>query len=95
MTMRPLAIVLLLSTLFAATSCATDRITSPIASPIAAIRDIEPADIESIEVLKGAAAAAVYGKGCTASIIVITRRKGSVAAPELGTRAHDAAPRTR
>jgi TonB-linked SusC/RagA family outer membrane protein len=38
--------------------------------------DINPADIESIEVLKDAAAAAIYGSRASAGVLLITTRKG-------------------
>ncbi|MBX2873523.1 MAG: SusC/RagA family TonB-linked outer membrane protein, partial [Saprospiraceae bacterium] len=40
------------------------------------IADINPADIESIEVLKGASAAAIYGTRANAGVIIITTKKG-------------------
>jgi TonB-linked SusC/RagA family outer membrane protein len=38
--------------------------------------DIDPADIESIEVVKGAAAASIYGSRAAAGVIRITTRRG-------------------
>jgi TonB-linked SusC/RagA family outer membrane protein len=40
------------------------------------IADINPADIESIDVLKGPAAAAVYGTRANAGVVVITTKRG-------------------
>jgi TonB-linked SusC/RagA family outer membrane protein len=40
------------------------------------IADINPADIENIEILKGASAAAVYGSRAAAGVVVITTKKG-------------------
>ena len=40
------------------------------------ISDINPADIESIEVLKGPSASAIYGSRAGAGVIVITTRRG-------------------
>jgi len=40
------------------------------------LSDINPADIESIDVLKGPAAAAVYGTRANAGVIVITTKRG-------------------
>jgi TonB-linked SusC/RagA family outer membrane protein len=40
------------------------------------IADINPADIESIEVLKGPSAAAIYGTRANAGVILITTKKG-------------------
>ena len=41
------------------------------------IGDINPDDIESIEVLKGASAAAIYGTRANAGVIIITTKRGS------------------
>ncbi len=38
--------------------------------------DLDPADIESIEVLKGASAAAIYGSRASGGVIIITTKKG-------------------
>ncbi len=40
------------------------------------IADLNPDDIESIEVLKGASAAAIYGTRANAGVIIITTKKG-------------------
>ncbi|THH39856.1 SusC/RagA family TonB-linked outer membrane protein [Neolewinella litorea] len=40
------------------------------------VADINPDDIESIEVLKGASAAAIYGTRANAGVIIITTKKG-------------------
>ncbi|MEM9835771.1 MAG: SusC/RagA family TonB-linked outer membrane protein [Bacteroidota bacterium] len=40
------------------------------------IADINPDDIENIEVLKGASAAAIYGTRANAGVIIITTKKG-------------------
>jgi TonB-linked SusC/RagA family outer membrane protein len=41
------------------------------------IADINPNDIESIEVLKGASAAAIYGSRAGSGVVVITTKKGT------------------
>ncbi|MCI5081155.1 MAG: SusC/RagA family TonB-linked outer membrane protein [Saprospiraceae bacterium] len=41
------------------------------------LADLNPADIENIEVLKGASAAAIYGTRANAGVIIITTKKGS------------------
>lgn len=41
-----------------------------------ALADINPADIESFEVLKDAAAAAIYGSRAAAGVVLITTKKG-------------------
>lgn len=43
------------------------------------ILDINPADIESLNILKGASAAALYGSEASNGVIVITTKKGSKA----------------
>jgi TonB-linked SusC/RagA family outer membrane protein len=42
------------------------------------IADLNPADIESIEVLKGASAAAIYGALASAGVVIITTKRGAV-----------------
>ncbi|HSY82179.1 MAG TPA: TonB-dependent receptor plug domain-containing protein, partial [Gemmatimonadaceae bacterium] len=46
------------------------------------IADLNPNDIESIEVLKGASAAAIYGGKAASGVIVITTKKGTLGAPQ-------------
>lgn len=41
------------------------------------ILDINPADIESLNILKGAGAAAIYGSDASNGVVVITTKKGS------------------
>jgi TonB-dependent starch-binding outer membrane protein SusC len=45
-------------------------------NPSSRIADLNPADIENIEILKGASAAAMYGAKAAAGVIVITTKKG-------------------
>ncbi len=45
--------------------------------------DINPADIESIEVLNGAAAAAIYGSRANAGVIQIFTKRGKTGAPSI------------
>jgi TonB-linked SusC/RagA family outer membrane protein len=45
--------------------------------------DINPADIERIEVLNGAAAAAIYGSRANAGVIQIFTKKGRTGAPQV------------
>lgn len=44
--------------------------------PIGSINDINPADIESVEVLKDAAAQAIYGAKASNGVILITTKRG-------------------
>lgn len=45
-------------------------------NPSSRIADLRPEDIENIEILKGASAAAIYGSKAAAGVIVITTKKG-------------------
>ncbi len=47
------------------------------------ISDLNPADIESIEVLKGASAGAIYGSVAANGVIVIRTKRGSTGAPVI------------
>jgi TonB-linked SusC/RagA family outer membrane protein len=49
--------------------------------PANRISDINPADIESIEVLKGASAGAIYGSKASNGVIVITTKRGNTGKP--------------
>ena len=44
--------------------------------PVSNINDIDPADIESVSVLKDGASAAVYGLQASGGVIIITTKKG-------------------
>ena len=45
------------------------------------IADINPDDIENIEVLKGASASAIYGSKASAGVVIITTKKGTSGRP--------------
>lgn len=45
-------------------------------NPSNRIADINPEDIESVEILKGASAAAIYGARAAAGVVIITTKKG-------------------
>ncbi len=47
------------------------------------LADLNPADIESIEVLKSAGASAIYGSQATNGVVVITTKKGSSGPPRF------------
>ncbi|MEP6730968.1 MAG: SusC/RagA family TonB-linked outer membrane protein [bacterium] len=49
--------------------------------PTNRISDLNPADIESIEVLKGASAGAIYGSKASNGVIIITTRHGNTGQP--------------
>jgi TonB-dependent SusC/RagA subfamily outer membrane receptor len=45
-------------------------------NPSSRIADLRPEDIENIEILKGASAAAIYGARAAAGVIIITTKRG-------------------
>jgi TonB-dependent SusC/RagA subfamily outer membrane receptor len=47
------------------------------------IADLNPEDIESVEVLKGASASAIYGSKASAGVIIITTKKGKAGKPRI------------
>ena len=50
------------------------------------LSSIDPADIESVNVLKDASAAAVYGSRAAAGVIMITTKKGTTGKPTINVR---------
>ncbi|WP_295123997.1 SusC/RagA family TonB-linked outer membrane protein [uncultured Chitinophaga sp.] len=52
-------------------------------NPINALSSINPADIESIQVLKDAAAAAIYGSRAAAGVLLVTTKKGKAGAGNI------------
>jgi TonB-linked SusC/RagA family outer membrane protein len=48
-----------------------------------ALGDINPADIESMEILKDGSATAIYGSRASAGVILITTRRGSMGASKM------------
>lgn len=51
--------------------------------PAGGLNQINPADIESIEVLKDASAAAIYGSRAANGVILVTTKKGTIGAPRV------------
>ena len=47
------------------------------------LADLNPDDIESIEVLKGPSAAAIYGQRANAGVVIITTKRGAAGATEV------------
>src|SRR3989442_490993 len=47
------------------------------------IADLNPNDIESIEVLKGASASAIYGSKASSGVVIITTKRGRVGTPQF------------
>jgi len=60
----------------AVTAAASGGPTSTQDNPSGRIADINADDIESIEILKGASAAAIYGSKAAAGVIIITTKRG-------------------
>jgi len=52
-------------------------------NPSSRIADIRAEDIESIEILKGASAAAIYGSKAAAGVIIITTKKGKAGRTQI------------
>ena len=55
-------------------------------NPVNRIADLNPDDIENIEVLKGSAAAAIYGSKASGGVIMITTKRGRVGASQYSIR---------
>lgn len=47
------------------------------------IADLDPNDIETIEILKGASASAIYGGRASNGVVIVTTRRGSATAPRI------------
>ncbi|HJU91001.1 MAG TPA: SusC/RagA family TonB-linked outer membrane protein [Gemmatimonadaceae bacterium] len=47
------------------------------------IADISPSDIESVEILKGASASAIYGSRASNGVVIITTKRGQSGAPRF------------
>jgi TonB-linked SusC/RagA family outer membrane protein len=47
------------------------------------VADLNPADIETVEVLKGASASAIYGSRASNGVVLITTKRGSSGAPAV------------
>lgn len=52
-------------------------------NPSNRIADLDPNDIERIEVLKGASAAAIYGSKAAAGVVIITTKRGKAGKPKI------------
>jgi TonB-linked SusC/RagA family outer membrane protein len=52
-------------------------------NPVNRIADLNPEDIERIEVLKGGSAAAIYGSKATNGVVIITTKRGKVGKPQF------------
>jgi TonB-linked SusC/RagA family outer membrane protein len=68
---------------------ASGAVTIAVASqenPVNRIADLNPDDIENIEVLKGSAAAAIYGSKASGGVIMITTKRGRAGRPQFSLR---------
>ena len=52
-------------------------------NPVNRLADLNPADIERIEVLKGGSAAAIYGSKATNGVVIITTKRGQQGRPQF------------
>jgi TonB-dependent starch-binding outer membrane protein SusC len=52
-------------------------------NPVNRTADLNPEDIERIEVLKGGSAAAIYGSKATNGVVIITTKRGRVGKPQF------------
>ncbi len=55
-------------------------------NPANRISDLNPNDIENVDILKGSAAAAIYGSKASGGVIIITTKRGDVGAPKFSLR---------
>ena len=55
-------------------------------APVNRIADLDPNQIENVEILKGSAAAAIYGSKASGGVIVITTKRGVAGAPQWNFR---------
>ncbi|NIR50803.1 TonB-dependent receptor plug domain-containing protein, partial [candidate division KSB1 bacterium] len=56
---------------------------TPQGQPTNRIADINPNDIENVEVLKGASAAAIYGSKATNGVVIITTKQGTAGGTQV------------
>jgi TonB-linked SusC/RagA family outer membrane protein len=64
-------------------STAATAITTNQDNPINRLADVNPNDIENIQVLKSAAASAIYGSKATNGVIIIQTKRGMTGAPRF------------
>ncbi|WP_353267506.1 SusC/RagA family TonB-linked outer membrane protein [Gemmatimonas sp.] len=55
-------------------------------APVNRIADLNPNDIENVDVLKGSAAAAIYGSKASGGVIIITTKRGKAGKPRFALR---------
>ncbi|HWJ30558.1 MAG TPA: TonB-dependent receptor plug domain-containing protein, partial [Flavisolibacter sp.] len=52
-------------------------------NPSNRIADLDPEDIERVEILKGASAAAIYGARAAAGVVLVTTKRGRIGKPRI------------
>jgi TonB-linked SusC/RagA family outer membrane protein len=62
-------------------------------SPVNRIADLDPNQIQNVEILKGSAAAAIYGSKASGGVIIITTKRGVAGAPTWAFRGGVGTPR--
>jgi TonB-linked SusC/RagA family outer membrane protein len=62
-------------------------------SPVNRIADLDPNQIENVEILKGSAAAAIYGSKASGGVIIVTTKRGAAGAPRWNFRGGVGTPR--
>lgn len=55
-------------------------------APVNRIADMNPNDIENVDILKGSAAAAIYGSKASGGVIIITTKRGKAGKPKFSLR---------
>ncbi|WP_337172351.1 SusC/RagA family TonB-linked outer membrane protein [Gemmatimonas aurantiaca] len=55
-------------------------------APVNRIADLNPNDIENVDILKGSAAAAIYGSKASGGVIIITTKRGKAGKPKFSLR---------
>ncbi|MEO7360547.1 MAG: SusC/RagA family TonB-linked outer membrane protein [Gemmatimonadaceae bacterium] len=55
-------------------------------NPVNRIADLNPNDIENVDILKGSAAAAIYGSKASGGVIIITTKRGTTGKPKFSLR---------
>jgi TonB-linked SusC/RagA family outer membrane protein len=55
-------------------------------APVNRIADLNPNDIENVDILKGSAAAAIYGSKASGGVIIITTKRGQAGKPRFSLR---------
>ena len=64
-------------------SAAATNVTSVQDNPVNRLADVNPNDVESIQILKSAAATAIYGSKATNGVVIITTKRGRSGAPRF------------